>query len=69
MIKKGDIIRFCNRKYSKDDEQQENATEEYYIVSKVERDTLIIKKVEEPAAGNTIYKVSDLGNRYSIYVR
>lgn len=44
MIKKGNVIRICNRKYSKDDEQQENTTEEYYIVSKVESGTLIVKK-------------------------
>lgn len=68
MIKKGDIIKIYNRKYSKDDEQKENITEEYYIVSKIEHSTLIIKKIEEPAAGSTIYRVSDLGHRYSIYV-
>lgn len=68
MIKKSDIIRFCNRRYSKDDEQKENLTEEYYIVSKIEHSILIVKKIEEPAAGSTIYRVSDLGHRYSIYV-
>lgn len=54
---------------NKDDEQKKSATEEYYIVSKIEHSTLIVKKIEEPAAGSTIYRVSDLGNRYSIYVR
>lgn len=68
MIKKDDIIRFCNCKYNKDDEQKETTTEEYYIVSKVENGTLIVKKIEEPAAGSTIYRVSDLGHRYSILV-
>lgn len=46
MIEKGDIIKICNRKYSKDDEQKETTTEEYYIVSKVENGTLIVKKIK-----------------------
>lgn len=69
MIRKGDIIKICNRKYSKDDEQKEITAEEYYIISKVESGTLIVKKIEKPAAGRTIYRVSDLGHRYSIYVK
>ena len=60
MIEKGDIIRFCNRKYSKDDEQQASMAEQYYIVSKVERDTLFVKKIKEPTAGSTLFRLCGL---------
>ena len=66
MIKKGDIIQFCDRTYSAEG-QQESQTE-YYIVKKIQdKSTLILGKVDTPSPGSKIYTIGDLKGKYSIY--